>query len=329
MASLSPRPAGKIGDRLQLRLTNKSHCAEGIAAFDLAARDGGQLPAFTAGSHIDIYLPGGLTRQYSLRNDPRERNRYAIGVLREAAGRGGSAYMHDRLNVGDIVEVSRPRNAFELDEMAPFSLLLAGGIGITPILSMAYRLAALERDFEFHYCARSTERMAFRDELETSSFAGKLHFHLDDGPSDQKLDLDSLLSRRPGDAHLYACGPSGFLDAVIAKAKAQWPSETVHREYFANTAAPSAKSDLPFIVKLERAGRSFEVVPGRSIVEVLGENGIDIPVSCEQGICGTCVTRVISGEPDHRDLVLTDKQRVDRMTLCCSRARTSELVLDL
>ncbi|WP_406873622.1 PDR/VanB family oxidoreductase [Aminobacter sp. P9b] len=315
--------------RLRLRVANKRMCAEGIAAFDLISPDGEDLPAFTAGAHMDLFLPGRLTRQYSLRNDPRERHRYAIGVLREPGGRGGSAYMHDRIDAGDMIETSLPRNAFELDEAASFTLLVAGGIGVTPILSMAYRLHALGHKFEFHYCARNAARMAFRDEIEAGPFASSTRFHLDDGPQGQKLDLDLLLRHRLDGAHLYACGPSGFLDAVVAKAKPSWPGEAVHREYFANTLQPATTSDATFIVRLARDGRSFEVAPGHSIVEVLSANGVDIPVSCEQGICGTCVTRVVSGTPDHRDLVLTDKQRADHMTLCCSRARTAELVLDL
>lgn len=326
---LMPAVPAAADGRLTLQISRKWICAEGIAALELSSLDGAQLPAFSAGSHIDLFLPGGLTRQYSLRNDPRERHRYAIGVLRESDGRGGSACVHDRLSVGDVVEASKPRNAFELDEIAPFSLLLAGGIGVTPILAMAYRLSALERDFKFHYCARSDSRLAFRDEIEASPFADKVRFHLDDGPAAQLLNLDSLLGNRPIGAHLYACGPSGFLDAIVSKAKANWPADVVHREYFSSTTAPKMQSDQPFKVKLASTGHSFDVVPGRSIVEVLAENGVDIPVSCEQGICGTCVTRVISGEPDHRDLVLTDRQRTNHITLCCSRALSAELILDL
>ena len=322
-------PASTAETRLRLRVASKQICAEGIAAFDLVFPDGAELPAFTAGAHIDVFLPGSITRQYSLRNDPHERHRYAIGVLREPNGRGGSAYMYDALDVGAAIETSLPRNAFELDEKASFSLLLAGGIGVTPILAMAHRLATLGHEFAFHYCARSAGRMAFREEIETSSFASRTHFHLDDGPPEQKLDLSALLSRREAGAHLYACGPAGFLDAVVSQSKGAWPPETVHREYFANAAMPTPGGDTAFTVTLASDGRSFDIPPGRSIIEVLGENGVHVPMSCEQGICGTCMTRVISGVPDHRDLVLTDRQRADHMTLCCSRARTTELVLDL
>ncbi|WP_201268662.1 PDR/VanB family oxidoreductase [Sinorhizobium meliloti] len=316
---------------LRLRVAGKRICADEIAAFELVDAKGGDLPPFTAGSHIDVHLPTGPTRQYSLCNDPRERHRYRIGVLREVAGRGGSAYMHDRVEVGDTIEASFPLNAFPLEESAPFSLLLAGGIGVTPILSMAHRLTALGLDFTFHYCARSASRMAFRPELEASAFAPRMRFHLDDGPGDQRLDLAGLLSRRPPGAHLYACGPAGFLDAVIAAARPAWPSEAVHREYFVNAMRSAATGDRPFTVRLASDGRVFAIAPGRSIVEVLGENGIDVPVSCEEGICGTCVTRVVSGVPDHRDLVLTEKQHAagTLITPCCSRALSDELELDL
>jgi vanillate O-demethylase ferredoxin subunit len=246
--------AAPADTRLKLKIARKWTSAEGIVAIDLTAPDGAPLPAFTAGSHIDLFLPGGFTRQYSLRNDPRERHRYAIGVLREPGGRGGSAYVHDRLNVGDLIDTSRPRNAFELDETAPFSLLLAGGIGVTPILAMAYRLSSLGQDFEFHYCARSADRLAFRDEIEASAFAGKVRFHLDDGPEVQRLSLDRLLAYRPAGAHLYACGPSGFLDAVMSKAKTGWSADAVHREYFAKS-APKPQADQPFRITLASTGR--------------------------------------------------------------------------
>ncbi len=314
--------------RLKLRVENKRLCAEGIAAFELVAADGGALPPFTAGAHVDVFLPNGLIRQYSLRNDPRERHRYCLGVLRETAGRGGSACMHDLVKAGDVLETSLPRNAFALDETAPFSLLLAGGIGVTPILAMAHRLTTLGRPFAFHYGARSEARMAFRDEVE-AAFAGNVHLHFDDGPAEQRLDLAALLAARPAGAHLYACGPAGFLAAAMAAVQKAWPAEAVHREYFADAPAVDASGDKAFTVRLGD-GRTFSVAPGRSVVEVLGENGIVVPTSCEQGICGTCVTRVIAGKPDHRDLVLTDKERAAGcFTPCCSRSLTEELVLDI
>lgn len=315
-------------ERLRLRLARKADCADGIAAFELVDPAGDDLPAFTAGAHLDVHLPNGLIRQYSLRNSCTERQRYCLGVLREPAGRGGSAAMH-ALKPGDIIEASRPRNNFELDEAAPFSLLLAGGIGVTPLLSMAHRLAELGRDFSFRYAARTAARMAFRDEVEGSAFAPNARFHLDDGPAEQRLDLDGIARAwRPG-ARLYVCGPAGFMEAVIAAARSGWPEEAIRREYF--SAAPVVRHDAdgPFRVRLSRTGASVDVPEGCSIVQALAGIGVDVPTSCEQGICGTCVTGVLAGTPDHRDMVLTERERGDRMTLCCSRALTEELVLDL
>jgi vanillate O-demethylase ferredoxin subunit len=315
-------------DRLRLRLAGKVDCAEGIAAFELVDPAGGELPAFSAGAHLDLHLPNGLVRQYSLRNSPAERHRYCLGVLREPAGRGGSAAMH-ALAPGAMLEVSRPRNNFELDEAAPFSLLLAGGIGVTPILSMAHRLSELRRDFSFHYAARTAARMAFRGEIEASAFGDRARFHLDDGAATQRLDLDGIVQAyRPG-AKLYVCGPAGFMDAVIAAARKCWPEDAIRREYFSAAPVVPHDADGPFRVRLALSGHSVDVPARCSIVEALAGIGVEVPTSCEQGICGTCVTKVLSGTPDHRDLVLTERERADRMTLCCSRALTEELVLDL
>lgn len=314
--------------RIRLRLASKADCAEGIAAFEFVDPLGGDLPAFTAGSHLDVHLPNGLVRQYSLRNAPSDCHRYCLGVLREQNGRGGSAAMH-ALEPGASLEASRPRNNFVLDEAAPFSLLLAGGIGVTPLLSMAYRLAALGNDFAFHYAARSAERMAFRDEIEGSAFSRNARFHLDDGAIGQRLDLDAVASLwRPG-ARLYVCGPAGFMQAVIAAASRCWPEDAIRREYFSAAPISPRDADGPFRVRLAQSGLTVDVPAGCSIVEALSGVGIEIPTSCEQGICGTCVTKVMAGTPDHRDMVLTERERADCMTPCCSRALTDELVLDL
>ncbi|MBL8583935.1 MAG: oxidoreductase [Rhizobiaceae bacterium] len=313
---------------MSLRLSGKTECAEGIAAFELVDPLGRDLPVFMAGAHLDVHLPNGMVRQYSLRNAPAERHRYCLGVLREPYGRGGSAAMHG-LAAGDTVEVGMPRNNFVLEENAPVSLLVAGGIGVTPLLAMAHRLTELGRDFTFHYAARSAARMAFREEIEASAFAHRAHFHLDDGPGDQRLDLEAIASAgRPG-ARLYVCGPSGFMDAVIDAARRGWPEEAIRREYFAAAPITRRDADDAFRVRLALSGRSLEVPAGCTIVEALAAIGLEVPTSCEQGICGTCVTKVLSGTPDHRDLVLTDRERADRMTLCCSRALSDEIVLEL
>lgn len=322
------RTAGPASDRLRLVVSRKAEAAEGIADFELVDPAGSALPPFSAGAHLDVHLPGGLVRQYSLRNSPSEHGRYCLGVLREPSGRGGSAAMH-ALEPGDMLEVGRPRNNFALDESAPFSLLLAGGIGVTPLLAMAHRLSEIGRDFAFHYAARSAARMAFRDEIEASSFAQNVRFHLDDGAAAQRFDPEAIAAAgRPG-ARLYVCGPAGFMDAVLTAARRTWPEDAIRREYFSAVPIALHDADGPFRVRLARSGINVEVPAGCSIVQALGDVGIEVPTSCEQGICGTCVTKVLAGTPDHRDIVLTERERADRMTLCCSRALTDELMLDL
>jgi vanillate monooxygenase ferredoxin subunit len=317
-------------ESLVVTVVRKTLEAQGIAAFELARADGAPLPAFSAGSHIDVQVPGGLTRQYSLCNDSLEQHRYRIAVLRDAASRGGSVAMHDAVQEGDTLHISAPRNHFPLHH-GERSLLLAGGIGVTPLLCMAQRLASIGADFELHYCTRSPERTAFRHEIAASPFAGRVHFHFDDGPPAQKLQLDPLLATPGPGTHLYVCGPAGFIAHVTDFAKTRgWPTEQVHLEYFA--AAPQDHSaDGPFEVKIASSGRSYPVAAGQSVVQALREHGIEIMTSCEQGVCGTCITRVLDGVPDHRDLYFTDEEKAmnDQFTPCCSRAASPTLVLDL
>lgn len=315
---------------LEVVVSTRSRLAQDIAGIDLVSADGGNLPVFTAGSHIDVHLAGGFVRQYSLWNDPSETHRYCLGVLKEADGRGGSAQAHE-LSEGSKLQISAPRNNFELAAGAKQTLLLAGGIGITPILSMAQSLHDQGTEFTLHYCTRSADRMAFRDVLCSTGFADNVHLHFDDGADDQKFDMNSL-AHAPADAmHLYVCGPNGFMDAVLANAQNAWPASSLHREYFTNDTVESNGEDRAFQIQVNSTGDTHTVPVDKSIVEVLTEIGIDIPVSCEQGICGTCLTSVLQGVPDHRDLVLTDEEHADndQMTLCCSRALTDLLVLDL
>jgi len=302
-----------------------------IVSFELEALDGVALPPFTAGSHIDVRLEDGLIRQYSLCSDPQRTHRYQIAVLKEAASRGGSQAMHERVRAGGLLEISAPRNHFELAQVAPHSLLLAGGIGVTPILCMAERLSTLGAAFEMNYCARSRERAAFRERIARSDFAARVQFHFDDEAPSQRLDIERLLRGAPAGTHLYVCGPKGFMDAVLATARAaDWPEARLHYEFFA--AAPSAPVDgASFEVKLASSGRVIAVPPQRTVLQALLDAGVEVPVSCEQGICGTCLTKVLEGEPDHRDLFLTpaEQARNDCFTPCCSRARSALLVLDL
>lgn len=323
---------------LRVTVARKTAVAEGICAFELVPADNTALPAFTAGAHIDVHLPdscGGLVRQYSLCNAPGETHRYLIGVLREPASRGGSAALHDAVQAGQALAISAPRNHFTLAEGAPHSLLLAGGIGITPLLAMAERLSARGERFALHYAARSRARAAFLDRLASAPFAAQVALHFDDEAEAQRLDLPRLLAGAAADqpgTHLYVCGPKGFIDAVLAQARAQgWPEAQLHWEFFANDAGAPRDSDAPFEVELASSGRVVVVPRGRSIVQALADAGIEVMTSCEQGVCGTCLTAVKAGTPDHRDAYLTPEEQAanDQMLLCCSRAKSARLVLAL
>lgn len=316
---------------LHVRVARKTVEARDICSFELVDVGGGALPAFSAGSHIDVQLPNGLTRQYSLCNDPRESHRYLIGVLKDAATRGGSLAMHELVKEGDVLAISTPKNHFALAHDARRSVLLAGGIGVTPILCMAERLAIAGEAFEMHYCTRSQERMAFRDRILRSGFAADVQFHFDDGVAEQKLDVAALLATPQPSVHVYVCGPKGFMDAVLGAARgAGWPEAQLHYEFF--SAAPvKSEADGSFEVKLASSGRIVAVPKDKSVVQALAEVGVEIITSCEQGVCGTCLTRVLEGEPDHRDLFLTREEQAanDQFTPCCSRSKSPLLVLDV
>lgn len=316
---------------LTVRVARKRAEATDVYSFELVATDGQALPSFTAGSHIDVHLPNGLTRQYSLFNDPSERHRYLIAVLKVEASRGGSSALHDTVQEGDLLQIGAPRNHFGLAQDARQSLLLAGGIGVTPLLCMAERLAATGSDFRMHYCTRSRPRTAFFERIAESAFAQRVHFHFDNGDVGQKLDLKTLLARPADGVHVYVCGPQGFMDAALGTARAQgWPEDQLHYEFFAADLAKPG-DDASFEVKLARSGKVVVVPPDRTVTQALADAGIEIPISCEQGICGTCLTRVLDGEPDHRDLYLSadEQARNDQFTPCCSRAKSRMLVLDL
>lgn len=316
---------------LLVRVSGKQVEATDIRSFELVDPEGRPLPPFTAGAHIDVHLGDGLVRPYSLCNDPAERHRYQLAVLLDPASRGGSAAMH-RLEVGSVIRIGRPRNLFPLVEDGGHSVLFAGGIGITPILCMAERLAGIGAPFTLHYGTRSAERTAFAARIRSSAFADRAHIHHDDGPDAGRLDLRAAVAAwRPDQGHLYVCGPAGFIEAVLGAARAAgWPEERLHREFFAPPAAADG-DDAAFEVQIASSGAVIPVLPHQTIVAALAAAGIDVPVSCEQGICGTCRTGVVAGIPDHRDMFLTDdeKSRSDWMLPCCSRSKSSRLVLDL
>jgi vanillate monooxygenase ferredoxin subunit len=317
--------------KLDVRVVRRIDEAEGIVSIELACEDGQALPAFAAGAHIDVHLGNGLVRQYSLCNDPAERHRYLLGILREPASRGGSEFVHAALREGARLTIGAPRCNFPLVEAVQRSILLAGGIGVTPLLAMAHRLAALGQDFTLHYCARSLSRVAFRDVLQDGPLARRAYLHLDDGAVSQRFDFDWDVGPAMPETHLYICGPDGFIRFVAeAAALRGWPKEQIHVEYFGAQSVGEA-GDKPFTVTAARSGKTVEVGADQTIAQALTDAGFDIALSCEQGICGTCLTTVLKGEPLHRDDCLTDAERQGNklMAICCSRAKSATLVLDL
>ena len=290
---------------------------------------GNDLPEFSAGAHLDLYLPDvDLWRQYSICSDPAETGFYEIGVLKDPNSRGGSTAVHRLASIGATFEVEGPRNHFPLEETAEKTVLLGGGIGVTPMIAMAKRLHALGKDFVLHYCTRSKDRTAFFDELTSAPFTDRVVFHFDDQDEAQRLDLNRDLPAPSAKTHLYVCGPQGFMDWVISTAEAAGhASANVHREYF------SADVDLTgdsFEVEARASGITVTIGPDDTIAKVLAAQGVKIEVKCEEGVCGTCVTEVLEGDIDHRDQFLTDEEREDgdQICACCSRGR-GKLVLDI
>ncbi len=304
--------------------------ARAIRSFDLIAADGGALPPFDAGAHVDVELAGGLVRSYSLIGDRADPRRYRIAVMLDARSRGGSAAMHRDVKPGMPLRISVPRNNFPLQEDAPLSVLIAGGIGITPLWCMVQRLVELKRPWELHYACRSRAVAAFVPELEAAAATGSGRFLLwaDDEHGGRPLDLAPIVRGAPADAQLYCCGPAPMLSAFRDAAPGEWSSR-MHMEYF--RPAEAARPTRAFVVELARSGVSVDVPPGCSILDALMMQGIDAPYSCYEGVCGTCETRVLEGTPDHRDNLLSDKAKAEGKTIliCCSGSKSDKLVLDL
>jgi vanillate O-demethylase ferredoxin subunit len=314
---------------LQLQVRAIRLQAERTHAFELARPDGALLPPVLAGAHVDVQLPGGLLRSYSLAGDPQDRTHWLLGVLRELDGRGGSHALHERVRVGDLLPVSAPRNAFALAPEARHSVLLGGGIGITPLKAMAHVLAAQGASFELHHCARSPQHAAFATELDAAVPAAQLHRHFDGGDPARGLDIAALLASPAPGTHLYYCGPGGFMQAC-ADASRHWPAGSVHFEHFKPPvcAAPAAPAGS-FEVLLARRGIRLQVLPEQTIVRAIELAGLRVPTSCLAGLCGSCKTGYLQGEVEHLDYILSDEEHQHCMTLCVSRARSPLLVLDL
>lgn len=302
-----------------------------VRSFELIPADGVLFAPFTPGSHIDVHVADNVVRQYSLCNGPGDIRSYLIAVKKEPGSRGGSKTMHEQVKEGHSLAIGKPRNNFRLAAQARHHLLLAGGIGITPLLSMARHLLAENASFELQYFSRSIQHTAFRDLLAGPEFKNKVAFHYALEPEQVRAYLRKLLWKRSEGAHIYLCGPRPFMDLVEQTAAPTWPPECVHLEYF--TADPKSLSGPreTFKVKLARSGGIYDVPANLSIVQALAAHGITIDTSCEQGVCGTCLTGLLEGEADHRDVFLTDaeKNAGDKIMPCVSRAKSEILVLDL
>jgi phthalate 4,5-dioxygenase reductase subunit len=313
---------------MPLRVANAGEIATGVFRYELRDPAGADLPPFTAGGHVTVWVPSGGTRCYSLANDPAERGRYVIAVKREETGRGGSRSLVDRTREGDLIPVSAPANQFPLATKASESIFVAGGIGITPILAMVRHLTAGGADrYRLYYLTRSPAMTPFLDELRAPEFAGKMTLHHDGGDPGRALDLWPLFER-PTSAHIYCCGPQGLMDAV-RDMTGHWPSSAVHFESFTNAQAAPRVDDAPFAVRLARSGDVVTVPANVTIMNALRTHGCRVASSCETGTCGTCRTRLLAGIADHRDLVLADDERADNIMVCVSRAKSAELTLDL
>jgi ferredoxin-NADP reductase len=324
-ATAAPPAAQTAEGLIDVRLTAIRYAARDTNLYELASLDGKPLPAYQPGAHIDVHLPNGIIRQYSLLEPEPEPHRYTIGVKRDPASRGGSRYVHDELHVGKPIKISAPRNNFPLVENASHVILFAGGIGITPIWCMVQRLEKLGRSWKLYYACRSRTDMAFLHALEAMASS---QFHFDDEAEGKFLDVGGIVAGAPKDAHLYCCGPTPMLKAFEA-ATANWPRDHIHVEYF--TPKQEAAKTGGFVVELARSGKEFVIPEGKSILQVLLDAGVDVDYSCELGICGACEQRVISGTPEHRDAILTEEEQASntKVMICCAGCKSERLVLDL
>ena len=310
-----------------LRVSRKQSIATDITLFELAHPEGQELPAFTAGAHITVQTPIGMRRSYSLCGDPEQTTTWQIAVKRDAKGRGGSQSMVDNVQAGDLLPTLPWANLFELNETAASYIFVAGGIGITPILSMMRRLLSQGRtDFKLYYCTRDAAGTAFMDELHAPELAGKVKVHHDHGDPAKALDLWPVFER-PSNAHVYCCGPQGLMDSV-RDMTGHWPSERIHFESFGVAQTGFAENKI-FDVVLQKSGTRMTVPTEQSILEVLRACGHVVSSSCESGTCGSCRTGLIAGEAEHRDMVLRPDEHTHQIMVCVSRAKSTELVLDL
>ena len=307
--------------------------AENILSYELVDPGGAQLPEFQPGAHVDVHLNAGLIRQFSLCSPPWMLASYRIAVLLETHSKGGSEFMHCHVKIGDFLKISMPKCHFKLASNAVRHVFVAGGIGITPILCMVHCLERQQSNYVLHYCTRTVEKTAFREEIENLVKYGEVQFHFDGGDPSKGLNIHKTLAVQEPGSHLYYCGPGGLMQA-IGDASTHWQPGTVHFEYFTSESLPvkdkeAFAANWEFQVRLAKSNALYTVPKDKSIVEVLRENDIWVDTSCEEGICGTCLTRYLEGEPEHRDMILDEDDREDYVLICCARSKTPELVLDL
>ena len=313
-------------DMMPLRVTRNDRIADGIHLLEFRDPGGHALPPFTAGAHIAIHLPNGLIRKYSLCNDPAGHDCYQVAVKREANGRGGSIALIDTVKPGDELMVAKPVNDFGLPQRATDFLFIAGGIGVTPMMAMIHELKANGKRFRLFYFNRTPEMTAFREALSAPDLKDSVVIHYDGGDPARAFDLKPVLKERQNREHLYCCGPRPLMEAVRAMTD-HWSSAAVHFEAFSEAETHKA-GDRPFKVTLARSGRVLDVPVTKTILEVLREAGLEVPSSCETGTCGTCRTKYLAGEADHRDLVLAEHEKADTIMICVSRAKTDEMTID-
>ena len=315
-------------EKQKVRINAMRYEAKGILSVEMVSAKGSELTPFSAGGHIDVFLSDGLVRQYSLMNDPRSRNLYKVAVLLEKQSSGGSVFIHDSLRVGDVIEVSHPRNNFEVVHGATSHVFVAGGIGITPFVSMAHHCRHNAMPMKLYYCARAPETTAFVDEL-TPLFGKEMLVHYDEGNPSKSINLSELVAREK-DAQLYCCGPRGLMNA-LAKMVEQQGGSLITEDFNpvdAKTGHVSSKNGN-FIVELLRSGLTVDVGKGQTIIEALKAADIDVETSCEAGVCGTCVVDYLEGEPVHNDVVLMPDEQQTSVALCVAGCKSRKLVLDL
>lgn len=312
---------------LAVRVARAEVMSPDVTKYEFESLDGGELPEWTAGAHLDIVVAPEYLRQYSMSGDPADRSKYQIGVLREDHGRGGSQLLHRIFSEGRQVFISRPINHFPLAEDAQKSFLMGGGIGITPMIAMAHRLHRLGGAFELHYSISSRAGAGYLEDLAKVPWSDHVRVHVSDEGS--RADLDQLLSGYMPGHHVYACGPDRYMEGVMQAAERQsFPEEARHLEYFSVPDLPEYENHA-FSLKLARSGRVLQVPAEKSATDVLQENGVQIDVKCSDGICGVCKCGLIAGDVEHRDFVLSKAQRAKSVILCQSRAAEAGGVLEV